>query len=700
MPDPHAAAPSRPETGRAAQDTPDAPDVPDPPDAPDADDTSHDTVTPDPRALQAPPFGDRMDLTRTWLFHRGDQPGFASPTLNDADWRPLNTSAPLVTRGFFNLNQVWYRAHIHLAPGTRNLALTFIQFGGSYRVFVNGQEIGGQGRMSGRGDYLVAQSATYRIPDALLASPDLVIAVHGLVGSVDRPSLTLQDGISPMSSVFLGPASVLDRDQKDFFAHSSPESASVLTLWAVLFLFALALALVLRQEPVYSLLAVYAGGHLLHRLLVDYAHSHYFPETHWLTLPANLALAASVVAAVEFCRVSVAASRRLWLTALEALYVLSLFSLYPAAWGVFSYYAYGILNKSVFILFVPPVLFYLFRGLRRRLEDARILFATGLLYCLYLIYWAISRFSHPQNPYLSRLAQFVAETFRPGPMLNLFIVLGFLALAIVRTLRIVRERASIATEIQAARTMQQLLLGRAPQSTPGFAVETVYHPAGEVGGDFFLIDPTPDGALTAIVGDVSGKGLLAAMRVSMILGVLRREPSRDPATMLSALNEALLTQGEMGFTTACAVRLEPSGRYTIANAGHLSPYLLGAEIPTPPALPLGLAGGQTYESVSGTLASGARLVLLSDGIPEARSPKGELYGFDRLPTLTLQPAGHIAATAQTFGQDDDITVVTLACLPSTVSPQPPPPPTTIPLPPRPSFRPAQPPPPPPIPVPS
>jgi sigma-B regulation protein RsbU (phosphoserine phosphatase) len=649
--------------------------------------------------VQAPSFGDRMELPSAWLFHRGDDPTFASPTLNDSDWHPLDTSNPLFTSGFFNLNQVWYRTHVLLAPGSRDLALTFFRIGGSYRVFVNGQEIGGQGRMSGRGDFLVAQSATYSIPNELLAPArsqgDLVIAVHGVVGSIDRLSFTLQDGISPMSSVYLGPAAVLDRDQKDFFLHSSTESASVLTLWAVLCLFSCALALVLRKEPVYLLLAIYSGGHLLHRLLVDYAQSHYYPQTHWITWPANLALAASVVAAIEFCRVSVGGPRRLWLNVIEILYVLSLFSLYPAAWGLFSYSVYTVLSKLVYVLFIPVILFYLIAGLRRRRQDARNLLTTGLLYCLYLVYWSICRFSHPENPYLIRLAQAFLQAFKPGPMFNLAVVLGFLSLAIFRTLQIVRERASIATEIQAARTMQQLLLGRTPQSTPGFAVETVYLPAGEVGGDFFLIDPTPDGALTAIVGDVSGKGLLAAMRVSMILGVLRREPSREPADILHGLNEALLTQNEMGFTTACAVRLEPSGRYTIANAGHIAPYILGVETSTPSALPLGLAGGQTYETVSGTLAPGARLVLLSDGVPEARSTKGELYGFDRLPALTLQPASHIAATAQSFGQDDDITVVTLACLPSTQAAPPPPPPSIPAFPDPSSFR--VPPPPPPRP---
>lgn len=220
------------------------------------------------------------------------------------------------------------------------------------------------------------------------------------------------------------------------------------------------------------------------------------------------------------------------------------------------------------------------------------------------------------------------------------------------------------TELELAHWLQnQLLL---TQTTPGFAVESVYQPASEVGGDFFLVSPGPDGSLNAIVGDVSGKGLVAAMRVSMILGVLRREPSRDPAEVLRGLNEALLPQGatsqpRLEFTTACCVHIEHSGRYRLANAGHISPFVDGVEIRTPPALPLGLAADQDYVEVCGLLAAGKRLVLMSDGVVEARSGSGELYGFERLAELTKKSAREIADVAMRFGQEDDISVLTIAC---------------------------------------
>ena len=163
-----------------------------------------------------------------------------------------------------------------------------------------------------------------------------------------------------------------------------------------------------------------------------------------------------------------------------------------------------------------------------------------------------------------------------------------------------RERAAYAAELQAASTVQQLLLQSASQATPGFGVDSVYLPASEVGGDFFFVAPAPDGSITAIVGDVSGKGLTAAMRVAMILGALRRETSHEPGDILAALNNVLIAQGQLGFTTACCVRIALSGEYTLANAGHVSPYLSGRELSTPPALPLGLVPDQVYASVQGS----------------------------------------------------------------------------------------------------
>ncbi|HEY3706637.1 MAG TPA: GAF domain-containing SpoIIE family protein phosphatase [Terracidiphilus sp.] len=222
-----------------------------------------------------------------------------------------------------------------------------------------------------------------------------------------------------------------------------------------------------------------------------------------------------------------------------------------------------------------------------------------------------------------------------------------------------RHRAAYAAELQAASTVQQLLLQGASRSIAGFDVEPVYVPASEVGGDFYLVYPAADGALLAIVGDVSGKGLTAAMRVALILGALRRETSTEPADILAALNNALVAQGQLGFTTALCVRINPSGEFCLANAGHIPPYIDGHEFETAPALPLGLVADQAYHTKFSRLDPGQQMVLMSDGVPEARSATGELYGFARLPSLTRHPAAHIAEAARHYGQEDDITVLAI-----------------------------------------
>jgi serine phosphatase RsbU (regulator of sigma subunit) len=243
-----------------------------------------------------------------------------------------------------------------------------------------------------------------------------------------------------------------------------------------------------------------------------------------------------------------------------------------------------------------------------------------------------------------------------------------------------RERAAIAAELHAASTVQQLLLQSASRPTPGFTIDSVYLPASEVGGDFFYVAPAPDGSITAIAGDVSGKGITAAMRVAMILGALRRETSHDPAQILHDLNETLVALNsptlapanlaqplpaqplpvQVSFTTALCVRIALSGHFTLANAGHVNPYQSGRELDTPPALPLGLIPDQHFELISGHLTPGQTLVLLSDGVPEARSSSGELYGFDRTQASAIHPAHEIARRAQHFGQEDDITVLSLS----------------------------------------
>jgi len=224
-----------------------------------------------------------------------------------------------------------------------------------------------------------------------------------------------------------------------------------------------------------------------------------------------------------------------------------------------------------------------------------------------------------------------------------------------------RRQAILESELAAAQQVQQVLLPEQIEAVPGFAVETVYQPAQQVGGDFFQILPAGEGGLLVVVGDVAGKGLPAAMLVSVLVGAIRgvADYTSAPAELLASLNERLVGRGGASFSTALVAHIAASGTVTLANAGHLSPYLDGKEIELPGALPLGVMSGATYETTEFYLAPGSRLTFYSDGVIEAQSQEGELFGFDRARAISNQPAAAIVEAAKRFGQEDDITVVAI-----------------------------------------
>ena len=149
------------------------------------------------------------------------------------------------------------------------------------------------------------------------------------------------------------------------------------------------------------------------------------------------------------------------------------------------------------------------------------------------------------------------------------------------------------------------------------------------------------------------------MTVSLLVGALRSlvETTGSPAKILAGLNRRLLGRGS-GFTTCLAMRLSPSGMLTLANAGHLAPYCNGQELPSEPALPLGLDQNAEFAEQMVQLVHGDRLTLLTDGVAEATCNR-ELFGFERTARISALPADQIAAAALSFGQEDDITVISI-----------------------------------------
>jgi len=126
------------------------------------------------------------------------------------------------------------------------------------------------------------------------------------------------------------------------------------------------------------------------------------------------------------------------------------------------------------------------------------------------------------------------------------------------------------------------------------------------------------------------------------------------------MNQRMLARSSGGFTTCLVLRADADGTLTVANAGHLAPYSAGKELVLGNGLPLGLSAETTYAETTFKLDPVQQLTLLTDGVVEARSKTGVLFGFDRTAAIAREPAETIAQAAQDFGQDDDITVVTLA----------------------------------------
>jgi len=150
------------------------------------------------------------------------------------------------------------------------------------------------------------------------------------------------------------------------------------------------------------------------------------------------------------------------------------------------------------------------------------------------------------------------------------------------------------------------------------------------------------------------------MSATLLLGAAAARESDSPAVLLAQLNRVLHESRVGGFATCLCADFTAAGEVTLANAGHLPPYCNNREIELPSSLPLGVTAAAQYTGTTLRLASDETLTFLSDGVVEARNTGGELFGFERTRELSNQSAEKIAAAAQRFGQEDDITVLTVA----------------------------------------
>ncbi len=262
-----------------------------------------------------------------------------------------------------------------------------------------------------------------------------------------------------------------------------------------------------------------------------------------------------------------------------------------------------------------------------------------------------------------RLGTFHGLVVRIWDLTDPFLVAVLAFLMVRRLFRSLERQRQMALDVRQAEELQQVILPHATTKVPGLVIESEYRPAREVGGDFFQIIPhKSDGSVLIVAGDVTGKGLKAGMLVAMLVGTIQNasETTAEPLEILRALNRTLLGRGDAQ-ATCLALRIANDGSVTLANAGHLPPYLNGIELPMEGALQLGISEGAEFSVMRFQLAPGDQLTLMSDGVAEAQNDHGQLFGFERVRELLRKSvtAAEVATAAQNFGQEDDISVLSV-----------------------------------------
>lgn len=205
------------------------------------------------------------------------------------------------------------------------------------------------------------------------------------------------------------------------------------------------------------------------------------------------------------------------------------------------------------------------------------------------------------------------------------------------------EQERIEYELRTARQIQERMLPKALPAIGGWSLSTCWHPARTVGGDFYDCFPVGDGRTAFVIGDVTGKGIPAALVMATTCSLVRfvSEQLQTPGAMLARINDRMAADiPEKMFVTCLIAVLEPaSGHLRFANAGHNLPLVRGqhgVRSLMARGMPLGLLPAMEYEEQEAMIEPGELLMLYSDGIVEARNSQRELFGDKRL-------AAHLAA---------------------------------------------------------
>ena len=617
-------------------------------------------------------------LNGPWKFHIGDSPKadgsdaplWSQPEFDDAAWQNFKLNPNVLSLTATKALQAdelpgwqhyehhgytgyaWYRIQVRAPIDTTSPAILMPQYVDDvYEVYVNGQKIGGIGKLDSSPVVEYGRLKLFSIPAKLLREqPALTIALRFWNQQNETFPGTGHGGLR--SIPLLGPYDQLNLLRQGVLEQQVEDQWSlwlVLALNGLVGIISLFLFLFSRSNREY----LWAGIFLVSGAAVLFSES----VSLMTGIPQHLSLTVRVLSdCVSFYALPLAAMyllgvpKPLWRRAnyLSLAVVLShhlpglavyLDLLIPTA-AVYRFFHF---TKPVSTI-VPALLMVCIAvdGLRTIGRKAWLPLIPGVLFAFGL---------------LSSVADIhVTAEFPLAYFCYISVPISVLIVFLFRFTQQQRENVRLVDDMHQAQEVQQVLVPETPPPTPGFHVESVYLPAREVGGDFFQVVPGDDGSLLVVVGDVSGKGLKAAMTVSTIIGALRNENSRQPAQILARLNSVLYGQTG-GFVTCSAALIRANGAMTMANAGNPAPYLNGAEMALDSALPLGMLAESTCAETYHQLANGDRLTFVSDGVVEATNENHELFGFERTQAISNRPAQSIALAAQKFGQEDDISVV-------------------------------------------
>ena len=613
------------------------------------------------------------ELAGPWRFHAGDNPAWSKPDFDDHDWSLLRTDQGWSEQGYKSYGGMgWYRLLLNVPPAYKDLAFFLPNVDESCEIYANGKLIGGVGSLPPNATMVQDLRTSFLIPrSALVSGRELEIAVR----IWHSPSIAAFPGGGIYPPPRIGEASAIAEwrqlQVRDTFWQAGNTSLDLFGD-ALAALACLGLFLLRPREREYFWFglnqAIWAGYQVaqLHFLFLR------TPFSPW-----NIAIACLFVlgayTGLEFICSVVGRQRRRWPYWAGIVFILALafyqfYSVFhpaslPSTMGLWC----GMGSTACLVVL-------LYMGVRAGNQDALlVLFPIA-------IQLANDVAEIVANHY--RSAAWAQAFFRfefggiqwPFPLefpqlLGDFETVAILIILIRRFARSRRDEERLEAELEAARIVQQVLVPAEIPPIPGFRIESVYRPAGQVGGDFFQIIPTETGGALVAVGDVSGKGLPAAMTVSLLVGTFRTlaHYTQNPAEILAAMNQRMLARSKDGFTTCLVLRTDKDGMLTFANAGHLAPFVNGEELKVENGLPLGLSADSDYQESTLQLKANDQLTVVTDGVVEARSKDGELFGFARTQDISCRPADEIARTAQSFGQEDDITVLTLACAGVTVA---------------------------------